>query len=171
MFSVSSVYRQVSETPLSRGHPGHILVPWTFHNCYHTMKHDNTNFHWWRKKHLSPTRWLSTQSTVEEALCCGSVIVFPTLWHILVTFVLYQIRYDTILPVTSCHGRYVSSQELLKSISLPWELNSIFDTCVCVALSSNMVNLSSVCKQRIIITYSYFEKGCRKKCARDNPER
>ena len=39
MFSVSSVCRQVSETPLSRGHPGHILVPWTFHNCYHTMKH------------------------------------------------------------------------------------------------------------------------------------
>ena len=23
----------------------------------------------------------------------------------------------------------------------------------------------------VIVVYSYFEKGCRKKCARDNPER
>ena len=26
-------------------------------------------------------------------------------------------------------------------------------------------------KERNVNVYSYFEKGCRKKCARDNPER
>ena len=28
-----------------------------------------------------------------------------------------------------------------------------------------------LCKKEASRAYSYFEKGCRKKCARDNPER
>ena len=39
-----------------------------------------------------------------------------------------------------------------------------------LCVNTAVLNFTMLSKLRISSKYSYFEKGCRKKCARDNPE-
>ena len=40
-----------------------------------------------------------------------------------------------------------------------------------LCVNTAVLNFTMLSKLRISSKYSYFEKGCRKKCARDNPEK
>ena len=40
-----------------------------------------------------------------------------------------------------------------------------------LCVNTAVLNFTMLSKLRISSKYSYFEKGCREKCARDNPEK